>query len=114
MAPRAARRSSPVGGLPVFAPVTCEPVGEPLRAHDWVTGMCALPGPDGVRLVTVGRDGLLRLWGPVTRAPLGEPLSGHDDTWVSAVCAVPGVEGRTLVATGGRDRAVLLWEPLDA
>ncbi|MFJ4976274.1 AAA family ATPase [Streptomyces coeruleorubidus] len=97
----------------LWDPVTCEPVGEPLHAHTWVTGMCALPGPDGPRLVTIGRDGLLRLWDPATREPLGEPLSGHDDTWVSAVCTVPDVGGRTLIATAGRDRVVLLWEPAE-
>lgn len=64
----------------LWAPTTCEPVGEPLRAHNWVTGMCTLSGPDGVRLVTVGRDGLLRLWDTTTFEPLCEPLRGTATT----------------------------------
>ncbi|MEU3460347.1 NACHT and WD repeat domain-containing protein [Streptomyces sp. NPDC006733] len=97
----------------LWDPTTCEPVAEPLHAHNWVTGMCVLPAADGAQLVTIGRDGLLRLWNPTTLKPIGAPLSGHTDSWLSAVCTVPDVDGHTLLATGGRDRTLLLWEPVE-
>ncbi|MFZ0157775.1 MAG: hypothetical protein WAL50_01990 [Kineosporiaceae bacterium] len=91
-----------------------DPLSVPLAGHtDWVTGVAAVPLPDGrVLLATTSADETVRLWDPVTATPVGDPLTGHTST-VTAVAAVPLPDGRVLLATtGGDDRTVRLWDPV--
>jgi WD40 repeat protein/predicted Ser/Thr protein kinase len=61
--------------------------------------------PDGGRLFSGGRDGLLRIWDPDTANLLGE-LSGHRDyIW----CVAVSPDGARL-ATGSGDGDVRVWE----
>ncbi len=63
-------------------------------------------GPDGRRLATACRDGLVRLWNPATGEKLGE-LRGHKD----AVLAVAFAPDGQFLATAGLDGTVRLWGP---
>ncbi len=62
----------------------------------------------GGRIVTGGKDGLVRLWDAATGDHLLD-LSGHDAP-VRAVVAY-GARGELRVASGGDDRRVRLWMP---
>jgi WD40 repeat protein len=61
--------------------------------------------PDGRRLLSAGRDRLLRLWDAETGALVKE-MAGHTDV-VFAAAFHP--EGRR-IASGGRDRVVRIWD----
>ncbi len=71
--------------------------------HDLTTSIAF--APDGVSLLSAGRNGDLRLW---DAAPLREPvvLSGHGDM-VRSVVAYP--DGRRL-ATAARDGTIRVWD----
>jgi WD40 repeat protein len=59
-------------------------------------------------LATGGNDGLVRLWDPLTGQLAGEPLAGHVGA-INALATVHLPDGSSLLASGGVDRAVLIW-----
>jgi hypothetical protein len=61
--------------------------------------------PDGRRLLSAGRDRMLRLWDVETGTPVRE-LAGHTDEVFAAVYHPDG----TRIASGGRDRVVRVWD----
>ena len=71
--------------------------------------------PYGIRLVSSGFDGTVRLWNAQTGEPLGAPLKGHKDGVHSVAFSPDG----TRLVSGGADGTVRLWntqtgEPLGA
>jgi eukaryotic-like serine/threonine-protein kinase len=72
-----------------------------------VFGLAFVPRPGGYRLVSVGGDGLIRVWGP---EPGAEPLH----TMIGGARAVYAVavrpDGRQ-IASGGEDGMVRTWDP---
>jgi eukaryotic-like serine/threonine-protein kinase len=81
---------------------------QPLSGHDLaVFGLAFVSGPSGERLVSVGGDGLIKIWDPEAG---GQPLF----TLVSRAGAVYAVavrpDGRQ-IATGGEDGKVRTWDP---
>jgi WD40 repeat protein len=82
-----------------------------LRGYLGVTGLCALPLPDGrVGLCAAGYGGILR-WDAGTGKPLGDAL--YDDDEFVSICAVPRPSGRVLLAAGGDNGNVCLVDPID-
>jgi WD40 repeat protein len=72
-----------------------------------VLGLAFVPRRDGVRLVSVGGDGLIKIWNPESG---GEPLfpPAHVEGAVHAVAVRPdGLQ----IATGGDDGFVRTWDP---
>lgn len=75
------------------------------HAHDGaVRGLACLPGPSGEAIVSVGDDGMARIWDAETGARLAERDAGHHQISASAVAA----DG-SLLATGGSTGTVALW-----
>jgi len=123
--PPEAGRESPYPGLAGFQPEDAgwffgrEPVVAELlgRLSEQLAGgpLLALVGASGAGKSSDGRtlatvtaaDPLVRLWDARTGAPLAQ-LTGHD-SYPNAVALSP--DGG-LLATGGQDRAAILW-PLD-
>ncbi|MDT5352882.1 MAG: hypothetical protein QOJ56_1414 [Mycobacterium sp.] len=62
--------------------------------------------PDGRRIVTGGRDGVLRLWDAHTGQPLPLTLTGHAPGWVDQVVFNP--DGHR-IASASDDHSVRLW-----
>jgi WD40 repeat protein/tRNA A-37 threonylcarbamoyl transferase component Bud32 len=72
-----------------------------------VFGIAFVPRPSGWRLVSVGGDGLVKIWDPVAGGqPLLQPASGAGAAYAVAVRPV----GRQ-IATAGEDGFVYTWDP---
>jgi WD40 repeat protein len=72
-----------------------------------VLGVAFVPRPTGARLVTVGGDGLIKIWNPeVGGEPLFPPARGEGAVYAVAVRP----DGRQF-ATGGDDGLVRTWDP---
>jgi WD40 repeat protein len=61
--------------------------------------------PDGRRLLSAGRDRVLRLWDVETGARVRE-LRGHTEEVFAAIFHPDGKR----IASGGRDRAIRIWD----
>ena len=95
-------------GSVVVWDVGAKQVRHTLRGHGLaVFGMAFLEGPDGVRLVTVGGDGLVQIWDTEAGGDPLRTLKGHEGA-VYAVAVRP--DGRQ-IATGGGDGVVRTWDP---
>ena len=54
----------------------------------------------------------MRVWRLADGAPVGEPLRGHvGSVWAVAVGALP--DGTPVIVSGGADRTVRVWRPVD-
>jgi WD40 repeat protein len=73
-----------------------------LEGHGWTVHDLAFL-PDGQRLVSGGRDGMVRLWHIPTGRPTASILA-HNEVWWLDVSRDGGK-----VVTGGRDSTVRLW-----
>jgi len=72
-----------------------------------VFGVAFVPGPRGARLVSVGGDGLIKIWDPEAGGqPLFPPAGGAGAVYSVAVRP----DGRQ-IATGGEDGTVRTWDP---
>jgi eukaryotic-like serine/threonine-protein kinase len=72
-----------------------------------VFGVAFVPGPGGARLVSVGGDGLIKIWDPEAGGePLFPPAGGAGAVYSVAVRP----DGRQ-IATGGDDGMVRTWDP---
>jgi WD40 repeat protein len=77
-----------------------------LTGHAGVAADCAATA-DGTGLVSVGVDGMLRVWDVVTGAAR---LAEHVPTGPLCCCAV--APDGTWLATGGEDGSIRIWDPL--
>lgn len=76
-----------------------------IHAHDGaVRGIACLPDATGARIVSVGDDGMARIWDAETGDKLGERNTGLHQISASAAAA----DGR-LLATGGSTGMIALW-----
>jgi eukaryotic-like serine/threonine-protein kinase len=66
-----------------------------------------VPSPSGARLVSVGGDGLIKIWDPVAGGQTLFPAAGRSGA-VYSVAVRP--DGRQ-IATGGEDGFVRTWDP---
>jgi WD40 repeat protein len=73
-----------------------------------VFGVAFVPGPRGPWLVSVGGDGLVRIWDPEAGGQPLRTLTGHSGA-VYAVAVRPP-DGHQ-IATGGEDGLVRTWDP---
>ena len=72
-----------------------------------VFGVAFVPGPGGARLVSVGGDGLIKIWDPEAGGQPLRTLAGRAGA-VYSVAVRP--DGRQ-IATGGEDGLVRTWDP---
>jgi WD40 repeat protein len=76
-----------------------------------IQGEGLLPGasfsPDGTLIVSVGGDGIARVWSVTTGQPIGEPMR-HD----APVCRASFSPDGTRIATAGNDSTAGIWETL--
>ena len=72
-----------------------------------VFGVAFVPGPGGARLVSVGGDGLIKIWDAEAG---GQPLL-RSGGWGGAVYAVAVRPDGRQIATGGEDGMVRTWDP---
>jgi len=70
---------------------------------------CVAWSPDGSRLASAGRDGLVKIWDPSTGRRIAE-LCGHTDV---VLCVAWSPDGRQL-ASSSDDRTVRVWDPYTA
>ena len=81
-------------------------------APQYVSALCAVPGPDGRALLAAGsKDGSLALWETVSGTPLS-PRDQQRSSVIWAICAPVTATGATLIATAGESYRVRLWHPV--
>ncbi|MFE7277589.1 WD40 repeat domain-containing protein [Streptomyces sp. NPDC057623] len=99
------------GNLLLWDPETGCGVGQPIAAHQaCIDTLTVLPLPDGIpRLVSAGRDRVVRMWNPVTGGRCGE-LPGHE-AWITALVVLPGTGGSLLLASADAEGVLRVWDP---
>jgi len=80
-------------------------MGEALVGHNrWVR--CVAWSPDGMRIVSGGTDGTVRLWDVEKGAAVGEALVRHSGGVLRVAWSPDGKR----IASGGLDHTVRVWE----
>lgn len=90
---------------------TGERIGQPINSggQGLAAGGIAVT-PDGTALLSIGRNGVLRLWDLTTDEPTGRVLSGTTVP-VNAVGVVASASGRSLLVSGDEWGALRRWDP---
>ncbi|HEV2376109.1 MAG TPA: WD40 repeat domain-containing protein, partial [Streptosporangiaceae bacterium] len=94
----------------LWDPLTCEPLGGPLKGHtDRAWELTFSTAADHrLLLVSSGFDRTIRFWDPLTQSELGDPLEQPPSMLASGTTP----DGRPLLATGNQQGAVRVWDPL--
>ena len=76
------------------------------RGHNDAPGYACAWSPDGTRLLTGGRNGLVKVWNPVT----GDPILTCEDHSVAPINAVAWSPDGTRLASASHDKKVWIWD----